>query len=270
MSTRGRVTIVALVAVLGLSALIGYWYHDAQITDSEPACTIAGAAMTIDPDQASSAATITAVAVQRNLSERAVVIALATALQESKLHNLDYGDRDSIGLFQQRPSQGWGKPADLKNPQYAAGAFYDALIQVPDWQTRPLTKVAQAVQRSGYPDAYAQWEDTARPLAAALMGSRAGGLICNYDQPSMTASPDTVYADLSAELPATRAGATDFAAPSAREGWQIASWLIANGDRLGIYSVSYGGKTWSYNQDKWEVVKGAAGRVHVTLGDPDS
>jgi hypothetical protein len=268
--TRGRVAIVALVAVLGLGALIGYWYNDAQVTDSEPACTIAGAAMTIDPDQARSAATIAAVAVQRNLSERAVVIALATALQESKLYNLDYGDRDSIGLFQQRPSQGWGKPSDLKNPQYATGAFYDALMKVPNWRTRPLTQVAQAVQRSGYPDAYAKWEDIARPLAAALMGSRAAGLTCNYDQPTKTADADTVFADLSAELPATRAGTVDFAAPSARDGWRIAAWLTANGERLGIYSVSYGGKTWSYDADAWKPAQGATAAVHVTLTNPSS
>ena len=76
------------------------------------------------------------------------MIALATAQQESRLRNLDYGDRDSLGLFQQRPSQGWGTEAQVQDPVYAAGKFYDGLVKVPDWETGRLTEIAQAVQRS--------------------------------------------------------------------------------------------------------------------------
>jgi cell wall-associated NlpC family hydrolase len=103
------------------------------------------------------------------LPPRAWVIALATAQQESRLTNLAGGDRDSLGLFQQRPSQGWGTRAQIRNPTYAATKFYRRLVQVPNWQTIPLTEAAQAVQRSGFPNAYAYWEPLATSLVQALV-----------------------------------------------------------------------------------------------------
>jgi hypothetical protein len=119
-------------------------------------------------EQIANARTIAQVAWDRGLPERAVVIALATAMQESRLRNLDHGDRDSLGLFQQRPSQGWGTAEQVQDPAYAAGQFYDRLVQVPDWQTGRLTDVAQAVQRSGFPEAYQKHEGVAVELADAL------------------------------------------------------------------------------------------------------
>src|ERR1700744_1020708 len=110
------------------------------------------------------------VAQDLKLPSRAPVIAIATALQESMLRNLPYGTADSLGLFQQRPSQGWGSPAELLNPVYAASAFYARLLQVTGWQTLPLTVAAQDVQQSGDPGAYAHWE----PLAYALVGTFSG------------------------------------------------------------------------------------------------
>lgn len=104
------------------------------------------------------------------LPARAAVIAVATARQESALRNLPGGDRDSIGLFQQRPSQGWGAPDQLADPAYATDAFLARLIQVPGWESIPLTDAAQAVQRSGFPDAYAQWEPLAAAAVAAISG----------------------------------------------------------------------------------------------------
>ena len=100
-------------------------------------------------------------------------IALATALQESGLQNLDHGDRDSLGLFQQRPSQGWGTPVQIMNPAYAARQFYSHLLQVPGWRVMPTTQAAQAVQRSGFPDAYAKWEHEAQTLATEFAGTLA-------------------------------------------------------------------------------------------------
>ena len=101
-------------------------------------------------------------------------IAIATALQESGLQNLNYGDRDSLGLFQQRPSQGWGNPAQILTPTYAAQQFYSRLLQVPGWRSMSTTDAAQAVQRSGFPDAYAKWQDEAQALATSFTG----GLNC--------------------------------------------------------------------------------------------
>jgi hypothetical protein len=104
------------------------------------------------------------------LDERAAVIAVGTSLQESKLENLghlgDRNDHDSLGLFQQRPSSGWGSPEEITNPEYSTTAFLKGLRQVDGWQDLPLTVAAQKVQVSAYPDAYAQWEDQAADLVA--------------------------------------------------------------------------------------------------------
>jgi hypothetical protein len=123
--------------------------------------------------QTRNAATITNVARTRALPPRAAVIAVTTAIQESGLNNLGHGDRDSVGLFQQRPSKGWGNAVQLTDPVYAAGRFYDALIEVPGWQTRPLAEVAQSVQRSARPSAYAKWEQAAGALVAGTWGTHA-------------------------------------------------------------------------------------------------
>jgi hypothetical protein len=106
------------------------------------------------------------------LPPRAWIIALATAMQESTLHNYgnlgDSNDHDSLGLFQQRPTSGWGTPAELQNPTYAATAFYKALVQVPNWDKLPLTQAAQAVQVSAFPDHYAKWEAQAGDVVQAF------------------------------------------------------------------------------------------------------
>jgi hypothetical protein len=132
----------------------------------------------IKPEQAANAATITAVASQRRLPERAVTIALATAMQESALRNIEHGDRDSLGLFQQRPSQGWGSERQIQDPVYSTGKFYDHLVQIPGYSRLPLTVAAQRVQRSGYPQAYAKHESNASVLTAALTGRRAAAFNC--------------------------------------------------------------------------------------------
>ncbi|MFD4504315.1 heavy metal transporter [Streptomyces sp. NPDC058457] len=131
------------------------------------------------PEQAVNAATIAAVGTGRGMPERAVAIALATAIQESGLLNIEHGDRDSLGLFQQRPSQGWGTEKQILDPAYAAGIFYAHLAKVPDYETLPLTVAAQRVQRSGYPEAYAKHETDATLLAAALTGQAAATLTCD-------------------------------------------------------------------------------------------
>lgn len=129
----------------------------------------------LDEEQMRHAAIIIEVGGRRSVPPRGWVIATATALQESAIRNLPHlgagNDHDSIGLFQQRPSQGWGTPEQLADPAYAAGAFYDRLVTVAGWETMPLTRAAQRVQRSAYPDAYAKHE----PLAAQLVDVLAGG-----------------------------------------------------------------------------------------------
>jgi len=126
------------------------------------------ASAVLDVEQTQNAATIAVVGKRLGLADHAVSVALATALQESKLRNLNYGDRDSLGLFQQRPSQGWGPPAKILVPRLAAAAFYTRLRSVPGWQTLPVADAAQAVQHSASAAAYAQWETEARLLARTL------------------------------------------------------------------------------------------------------
>jgi hypothetical protein len=136
--------------------------------DATDSVTLAGERLT-------NAQTIVSVGVGMGVPVRGEIIAIATALLESRLVNLSGGDRDSVGLFQQRPSQGWGTPEHLHTPTYAATAFYTRLLQVPGWQDMALTDAAQAVQRSAYPGAYAQWERSATVIVAALLAQHAPG-----------------------------------------------------------------------------------------------
>jgi murein DD-endopeptidase MepM/ murein hydrolase activator NlpD len=123
------------------------------------------------------AATIVQVGQKLGVPPRGWVIAVATAMQESHLTNLgDLGDRndhDSLGLFQQRPSAGWGKPEQVRDPQYAATKFYQKLLTISGWQQMALTRAAQRVQISGYPDAYAKWEPEASKVVDAVSGGAA-------------------------------------------------------------------------------------------------
>jgi len=130
--------------------------------------------------QIPNAETIVATGIAMNVPSRGQIVALATALQESGLENLHSGDRDSLGLFQQRPSQGWGSPAQILDPVFASTSFYTHLLKVPGWQQLTVTQAAQAVQQSGYPDAYAKWQ----PLATALQQAIGPAL-----SPSSTPTP---------------------------------------------------------------------------------
>ena len=128
------------------------------------------ATLPITPARAANAQLITGQALRLHMGIRSAVIAVATAMQESTLENLNYGDRDSLGLFQQRPSAGWGTPAQITNPVYAADAFLHALAGYqaahPGWATQPLYAAAQGVQGSAFPYAYAQWESQAAHIVA--------------------------------------------------------------------------------------------------------
>ncbi|MGW9399233.1 C40 family peptidase [Streptomyces sp. NPDC055642] len=120
-------------------------------------------------EQVPNAATIVATGLSLDVPKKGQIIALATAMQESRLRNLGYGDRDSLGLFQQRPSQGWGTAQQIRDPVYASEQFYKHLLKVDGWQQMTVTQAAQAVQKSGLPDAYAQWENLATALQGAIV-----------------------------------------------------------------------------------------------------
>ncbi|RQW89592.1 hypothetical protein [Micromonospora globispora] len=126
--------------------------------------------ITLNDEQVGNAKAIIAATKKAGMPERAAVISIGTSLQESKLENLghlgDRNDHDSLGLFQQRPSSGWGTPEQITDPEYSTTAFLKGLKQVDGWQDMPLTEAAQTVQVSAYPDAYSQWEQQAADLVA--------------------------------------------------------------------------------------------------------
>ena len=233
-----------------------------------PLCAVTTAsgqsAYTLELDQAANSATIAAVGKKLGLPDHAVTVALAAALQESRLHNLDYGDRDSLGLFQQRPSQGWGSTSEILTPSYAAAAFFRELVKVDDWPKLPVTQAAQEVQRSGAPTAYAQWEDEARTLAAALTGERAERLTCRFAlRRSRTPAPsfaNTMRNELGVESLDAPLGPV--------KGWAVANWLVAHAEQYRITRVSFLGREWRASNGKWRNVKPADGVVRVRQEPP--
>jgi hypothetical protein len=228
-----------------------------------PACLVAATVRpdpyALTPEQAGYASTIAAVGIRLGLPDHAVTIALATALQESGLRNLTYGDRDSLGLFQQRPSQGWGTRDQLLDPVYAATAFYQHLEHEPGWQQLSVTEAAQGVQRSAAPDAYARWEDSSRAIAAALTGEHPAAFTC---RDITVPPPTTTVAALADQELGTRQ--VSGVHPQAR-GWAIASWLVAKATRLGVTSVTFDGMRWTSKSGAWKAVGGAPRALSLEL-----
>ncbi|KQY43037.1 hypothetical protein [Cellulomonas sp. Root137] len=239
-----------------------------------------GTAWSLSPDQAQNAALIAGTGVQRGLPARAVTIALATALQESRLINVTYGDRDSLGLFQQRPSQGWGTAEQVQDPVYATGRFYDGLVTIDGYENLPVTEAAQAVQRSGFPDAYAQHETRSRAWASALTGWSPATLTCDLHDPDPAASSaDAVVARVQRDLgplpvaaDATGALVVDTSVFGAaqdrvRLDWAVAQWAVSVAQPLQLTSVAVADRTWDRAAGTWEPTTGEplpAGAVRLT------
>ncbi len=240
------------------------------------------------PEQAVNAATIAAVGTGRGMPERAVTIALATALQESGLRNIEHGDRDSLGLFQQRPSQGWGTEQQIMDPAYAAGIFYAHLAKVPDYAALPLTEAAQEVQRSGYPEAYAKhcllYTSAASAtgpdaVRAALVGDfgrdalqETGAEVGGTPVPSPSPSPSVTATahGRTVTVPVPQGRRTDASGRTERErGWQLAQWAVANSSALHIQRVSYAGREWTagHGEDPWKTAAtGEASGAEQSVG----
>ncbi|WP_399036057.1 hypothetical protein [Streptomyces sp. ASQP_92] len=269
-SRRGRLLRIgaALAVLLALAGYLVVQYVSGG--PGAPRCVAGsdsgdGATFGMSPEQAENAATITAVGLAHKMPERAVTIALATALQESGLRNLDHGDRDSLGLFQQRPSMGWGSAEQIMDPVYSAGKFYQHLAEVPDYSTLPLTVAAQRVQRSGFPEAYAKHEPDATVLMNALTGRESASLTCTVAKNAQPGDPARVRDGLTRAfgqgvVPAERTSGADrdvvvpvrgtegTAAPGAgreQRGWALAHWAVAHAAALHIARVEYAGRVWS-------------------------
>ena len=260
----GTTALVLLVAVVFVA--VALWFGRGGKPKAVSACWVAADphhAYFIDPEQAANATTITAVGKQLGVPDHAVTVALATALQESQLRNLRYGDRDSLGLFQQRPSQGWGTPAQLLDPQYAAAAFYRALAKVPGWETLSVTKAAQSVQHSGAPDAYTTWEPLARRLAIATTGEIPAGLTCEFPLTRAMTPPPAVAPELTRIFGPSALGVPE---PRAR-GWTIAAWLVAHAGHYRITSVRFAGREWT-PRGSWTTTGPSGAGVYISQAAP--
>ena len=172
------VVLVLVVLVVGVGVAAAVIWRD--LRPAGPECTVSanGQRYGLDRSQVGNAMTVAQSATSLGLPHHAVTVALAAGFQESGLHDLAHGDRDSVGLFQQRPSQGWGTPAQLVDTRYASDAFLSALSRVAGWESMPVAEAAQRVQRSAAPNAYARWEAEARALARAVTGEVVGALSC--------------------------------------------------------------------------------------------
>ncbi|AKH84634.1 Co/Zn/Cd efflux system component [Streptomyces sp. CNQ-509] len=288
---------VALVVLGGVGAYL--LVHLNTGGGPAPRCEVRGKGegepYELDPEQAANAATISAVASSRRLPERAVTIAIATAMQESGLRNIEHGDRDSLGLFQQRPSQGWGTEEQILDPVYSTGKFYEHLAEIPGYSRLPLTEAAQRVQRSGFPQAYAKHEPAAARLAAALTGRDGGAFTCTTAKgDTRSGDPALLREALKREfgagvLPdadgsgegsggANGAGAGQVlvlvvagdGADAAGRGWELAHWAVAQAPRLRVAQVSFAGREWRAEESSagWREVEGAnaeAGAASVRI-----
>jgi hypothetical protein len=238
--------------------------RDGNIPFVSDTCRVYAADHTVrlDPEQAGHAATIAAVGVRQGLPRRAVTVALAAALQESKLRNLPHGDRDSVGLFQQRPSQGWGTPEQLQEPRYAARQFYRHLQRVDGWQRMDVATAAQSVQRSAEGAAYAKWAADAAALARAFTGGEPGAVTCrlrNQDARPVDPAQDlgtALKADVGV-VPASPASGrltVTVGAPqdSGDPGWRVAYWFVAQSREYGVRTVRYRDLEWSAGTGRWD------------------
>ena len=250
-------TLALLLVVAGY--LIYHSFRNVTSPPPPPGCQAGTGvqAVDLDPEQAQVAATIAGVAARHRLPRQAVTIALAAALQESKLHNLDYGDRDSVGIFQQRPSEGWGSATQLQDPVYATTKFYTALGTVHGYTAMPVYQAAQAVQHSADGSAYQQWTDIAGQLTGAFTGKSPHTVSCWYTpsgqanlagmekQVRQTFGPagrKAVVVRITTARSAKKNVAVLHVQPAA--GWTVASWLVAHAQAYHLSQLRYAGFSW--------------------------
>lgn len=238
--------------------------------------TVDGFSTSLTWEQAEYASIIVGESIRRGLPARAATIALVTAYQESGIRNLDYGDRDSVGLFQQRPSQGWGTVEQIMDPWYSAGKFYEHLVLVPDWETGVINDVAQAVQRSGHPDLYGQHEQKGRAWASALTGYSPATITC-IDRSEAPANPDyltgffnIVWGGAVTTTP-NEFGALQVTTGSDVTSWSVAQLAMLRGAPAGLVSVQAGEQSWTGSGTEhaaWQPAAPAAAPVIITLRQP--
>ncbi|WP_207917029.1 hypothetical protein [Micromonospora sp. KC723] len=265
MRVRNR-AIVAAGVVVAVAALLGVYAvqqfgERLRLPLLSRTCTVqADGTVQLDAEQMANAATIAAIGMQREMPERAVVVALATAYQESGLRNLAHGDRDSLGLFQQRPSQGWGTPEQIQDQRYAANRFYAALKKVRGWERMRVTDAAQAVQRSAFPTAYQKWADESEVLTRALLGEATGAVACTVSsRPTMRGEAAaaaltrglTLDWGLAGTVPAAELTGLTVPVADPRAGWRYAHWLVSHAPDHGVKRVRFGRLEWTAEDGTW-------------------
>ena len=268
-SRRGRaVAFAAAVAVAASVALYLGFRHAAPLlhsTGSGCQARSEGQVIPLAASQAGIAATIAGVAQQRALPGRAVTVAYATAWQETKLQNLPYGDRDSVGIFQQRPSEGWGPRRLLLQPVYAAGKFFAALAAVPRYRQIAVYKAAQAVQHSADGTAYEQYTYTSAVMSRAFSGRQPHAVWCWYGagisgRARLTAAAAELRRTFG-PVPVTAAAVTSAGRPvltisaaRPRDAWAEAGWLVSHAPKYGIRQIRYRELQWSAatGQQGWQ------------------
>ncbi|MBS2533180.1 hypothetical protein KGQ20_10375 [Catenulispora sp. NF23] len=287
------VVTVLLLAVLGGGGYFVYHTFTNGALASEN-CTATGAdgqSSTIANQRMANAATIAAVARAKSLPERATIIALATAEQESKITNLSGGDRDSVGLFQQRPSQGWGSPTEISDPVFATGSFFHALLNVNNWENIGVGQAAQDVQHSADPsgESYEQWEEMATVLATSLDAKSGTSLTCKYDDPKLAAETpgssgltpraSTLGQALVKQFSANGVGAapkyshTDDgltlqigSSNGLFDPHVLANWAVASAKTLSVDRVQYADQVWTRSSGKWKTATPTnSGTVDVSV-----
>jgi hypothetical protein len=269
---------VALVVLIAAGVGVFWWLRERGLTEPVPGqqrcvATASNRSTVVDLDQAHFASIIAGVSVRRGLPPRAASIALATAYQETGIRNLNYGDLDSLGLFQQRPSAGWGTKQQVMDPYYATGKFYDALVKIKGWETADINDVAQQVQRSGYPEAYRDHEADARILASALSGQSPTGFSC-LDRSGTAGDVKALRSALQRTFgnvdDSAKGSVITIRARGEKRAWAYAHYAVANAKFYGVTTVKVGNRHWAtqdLNLPDWQ--EGSPrlkdGRVEITL-----
>lgn len=216
----------------------------------------------LDLEQAKNAAWISATAIKENLPAQAAVVAVATAWQESNLRNISHGDLDSIGLFQQRPSQGWGTVTELSDPVKSTEIFYKALVKIDKWEDLSINDAAQKVQRSGVPDGYKKWEEAAQTTGDAFTGELPAAFSClvrshdNKDPQELAKMITKAYgSQVSAKVDN---GKLLIESTNPKLVWGASSFAIAHTDEYGLKKVKIGEQYWENSPIAVAVWKGKA------------
>ncbi len=261
-------TLAALV-LIGGAGYIAFRHVAPLLTGSGCEVRAGSDLYKLNAGQAGIASTIAGVARAQSLPTRAVIIAYAAALQESKLQDLRYGDRDSVGVFQQRPSEGWGPTRKLEDPVYATTKFFQALVRVHGYLRLPVYKAAQAVQRSADGTAYLQYAETARGLSRGFSGKAPRSVWCWYTgsqtRPAELAAASTqlTHAFGPLEMHTAKDPTLTVTLPDRNETWAVAAWAVSHARHFGIKVVHCG-------HYLWRSAKGESGWTRAKTATPQA